>query len=84
MLCMYGGEVTALLLCAVSNHPTTRYRLIEAQSDRLIEVRPGPITPINKQIKCISQNFGSYTILLVAASGRADWWYVVVTPRRVF
>ena len=40
--------------------------------------------PINKQIKCISQNFGSYTILLVAASGGADWWYVVVTPRRVF
>ena len=25
-----------------------------------------------------------YTILLVAASGGADWCYAVVTPRRVF
>ena len=36
---------------------------------------------ISKQIKCISQNFGSPSILLVASSGGADWWYVTVTPR---
>ena len=43
----------------------------------------GVITPISKQIKCISQDFGNPSILLVASSGGASWWYVVVTPRRV-
>ena len=41
------------------------------------------ITPIIKQIKCISPKNGCYAILLVAASGGANWWYAVVTPRPV-
>ena len=41
------------------------------------------ITPIIKQIKCVSPKNGCYAILLVAASGGANWWYAVVTPRPV-
>ena len=37
-------------------------------------------TPINKQIKCISQDFESYLVLLVASSVDNDWCSVIGSP----
>ena len=84
---LVGGEGTVLFALSGRGHHTTPHK-VNAAGQRHRDVQSfmhygtltGSITPINKQIKCISQDFESYLVLLVASSVDNDWCSVIGSP----